>query len=969
MKPHRQQNAEQIRDRSKHKQAEARVKNLAIFPSENPYPVLCLSKDGTILYANAASASLLGEWGVKIGAVAPDYWHKLAGRTFKSNQTEKNIELEHRGRTLSFTAVPIAGAECVNLYGFDVTEHKKTEQEKGKLLHAIGERVKELNCLYAIAKTAAVPDVSLGELCQKTAEIIPPSWQYPEITCARILIHDQEYETANFKKTKWLQAADIIEYGNKAGTVEVYYLEEVPVLYEGPFLKEERDLIEGIAERLGNFIERKQTEERARKTKVLNAINEVFIETLRCETDEELGQTCLDVAERLTESKFGFMGDLNDKKLSDSFAISNPGWDACEIKEEQAKRVIFDMPLKGIDRGAMLEGCSRIVNGQETIENHPEHVKMPEGHPTMTSFLGVPFIRGGEVIGMIGLGNKEGGYTFEDQENIEALSIAIIEALRSKRSGVQLQRSLETNLITEQIASMGSWEWDLQSNKVILSENSLELFRIKPEMFDGELETLLLRVHPDDRKEFRKKTEEMISSKVPQDIEYRVLRPDGSERVFKSINKKYFDDQGNVRRIMGATQDITERKRTEERMRQAKELSDTLNELNSEIVSTLDFDEIVRRVLDQSTKALGMDLAALYILEDGYWKLSYGAGLEETALGTKNNMDEAPFSIHMEEADKFAVSDIKNKSIHCDLIGNERVKHVISSPLTVKDAAFGIMMYGSRDKNFEATDLQIDFASKLTISLSLAAETSRLYAKEHKIAAALQEAQLKMPEKLDGIDFGYIYRSATIEEAEVGGDFYDLFELDEDHIAITLGDISGKGLEAATLTSVVKTCLRGFSYQGFSPAGVLENTNSVISKTAPTRSFLTAFFGILEKSTGLLRYCSAGHWPGLIKRKTDIRKLNGENTALGVTDDAKYQGDETTIGRDDTLILYTDGIVEARKDSAFYSEERLIKVAKKLKQADSKKLARALFDDVASFSNHIFADDLAILIVSLASTK
>ncbi len=248
---------------------------LAKFPSENPHPVLRIARNGTMLFTNSAAQPLLDKRDV--GQAAPDYWKKLSADITKGGEIKKNIEIEYEGKILSFTAVPVPEGDYVNFYGLDITERKKAEEEREKLLHAVGERVKELNCLYTIAKIAAVPDISLEEICQKTAEIIPPSWQYPEITCARILVHDQEYKTTNFKKTKWLQTADIIEYGNKAGTVEVYYLEESPVLYEGPFLKEERDLIEGIAERLGGWIERQRTRQLG---EALNTINEAISSTL-----------------------------------------------------------------------------------------------------------------------------------------------------------------------------------------------------------------------------------------------------------------------------------------------------------------------------------------------------------------------------------------------------------------------------------------------------------------------------------------------------------------------------------------------------------------------------------------------------------------------------------------------------------------------------------------------------------------
>lgn len=99
--------------------------------------------------------------------------------------------------------------------------------------------------------------------------LIPPAWQYPDVTCGRIVFEGNEFKDGNFKTTKWKQSADIKVHGEKMGSVEVCYLEEKPQDYEGPFLKEERDLINALAERLGKTIEQKKAEEAIKKDEEL----------------------------------------------------------------------------------------------------------------------------------------------------------------------------------------------------------------------------------------------------------------------------------------------------------------------------------------------------------------------------------------------------------------------------------------------------------------------------------------------------------------------------------------------------------------------------------------------------------------------------------------------------------------------------------------------------------------------------
>ena len=125
----------------------------------------------------------------------------------------------------------------------------------------LAERAKELNCLYSLSDLAQKRDVSLPQVLQTTAELLPSAWQYPEAACARITFEGQVFTTDDFRETRWSQASDIVVRGRPSGTVEVRYLDEKPQCEEGPFLDAERRLINAVAERLGHIIERRQAEQ------------------------------------------------------------------------------------------------------------------------------------------------------------------------------------------------------------------------------------------------------------------------------------------------------------------------------------------------------------------------------------------------------------------------------------------------------------------------------------------------------------------------------------------------------------------------------------------------------------------------------------------------------------------------------------------------------------------------------------
>ncbi len=140
------------------------------------------------------------------------------------------------------------------------------ESDPPKIERALRERIKELNCLYGITRlTESGPD-SLDEFLQRVVNILPPSWQYPEITCARITFQGQVYKTAGFNVSKWRQAARIVVFGEPAGEVEVFYTQQQPALYEGPFLREERALLDAVAENIGAVAMRLSAEKRLQET-------------------------------------------------------------------------------------------------------------------------------------------------------------------------------------------------------------------------------------------------------------------------------------------------------------------------------------------------------------------------------------------------------------------------------------------------------------------------------------------------------------------------------------------------------------------------------------------------------------------------------------------------------------------------------------------------------------------------------
>jgi signal transduction histidine kinase len=123
-------------------------------------------------------------------------------------------------------------------------------------LAALRERVKELTCLYRLAQIASQPDVGLEELLPAVLELLPPAWQYPQVTAARIILDGRSYVTANFTKRAHIQSADLVVEGRPRGRIDIVYTEPRPAADEGPFLKDERSLLDAVANQLGLIVQR-----------------------------------------------------------------------------------------------------------------------------------------------------------------------------------------------------------------------------------------------------------------------------------------------------------------------------------------------------------------------------------------------------------------------------------------------------------------------------------------------------------------------------------------------------------------------------------------------------------------------------------------------------------------------------------------------------------------------------------------
>ena len=411
------------------------------------------------------------------------------------------------------------------------------------------------------------------------------------------------------------------------------------------------------------------------------------------------------------------------------------------------------------------------------------------------------------------------------------------------------------------------------------------------------------------------------------------------------------------------------RAQTQELRAQAEEarrhtaLADALNTIDGLIHSTHDFDEIMRRALEQGAEALRADAGTIEVREESSWVVRYQYGFSADDVGLRQTEEEAPSAtrawITMQPV---AVGDLAQvEPLNGGFVRSRGVRALLAAPLIVRRQVTGcLLFYGHRPRTFSETE--IDFVRKLGVTVSLATDNARLYQQEHDVAQVLRAALLKLPGQIAGLRYAHRYHAA-VEPAHVGGDFYDLFELDHGLVGVVIGDISGKGLEAAVLTSLVKNTLRAHAAEkGKTPADVVALTNTVLARETAAEVFATVFFAMLDRRDGRLVYCNAGHPAIAVARvEGEVAGLPATSPLIGAFTDFTYANAETYLACGDLLFLYTDGLTEARRDQEMFGEPRVFEMIGKLRLFAPGVVVGRVIDSAVAFAGGGLLDDLAVL--------
>ena len=238
------------------------------------------------------------------------------------------------------------------------------------------------------------------------------------------------------------------------------------------------------------------------------------------------------------------------------------------------------------------------------------------------------------------------------------------------------------------------------------------------------------------------------------------------------------------------------------------------------------------------------------------------------------------------------------------------------------------------------------------------------YQREHVIAETFQQALLMEPPAIPGIEVGVHYRAAT-DSARVGGDFYDLVSLGPGKLMVIVGDVCGKSLAAAAQSAVVRYMLRAYAAEG-SPGEALSRLNSAVITQTPNQPFVTLVVAYVDVARHMFEYAVAGHPRPIVLAGLGEFPMPGEgNVPVGIFRGVTYPTNRAVLPDDSCVVLYTDGITDARRDGVLFGEERLHEAVRANLPLDAQALADTLLETVKEYAGGVLADDCAVVAIKL----
>jgi len=595
----------------------------------------------------------------------------------------------------------------------EIADRMQIEKVLQQVAHERGERVKELNCLFGISDLAGRRDISLDEILQGTAELIPTAWQNPETSAARIVLEDREFKTEHFQETPLRLARDLVVSGQPAGVVEVCLLEEPPAQDGGPFLPEEQRLLDAIAERLGRIVERLRArdalQEREQRFRALYQGTPVSITVWQRSDDDFRLVDNNDAAKEMTQGR-----------IADLIGIT-----ASELHS---------------DRPDIVADIAQCFATQTSIQREMTYRFKTTGESKVLVVT----------------------HAFVPPDLVLSHSQDITERKRAEEGQRQSERTARA-LINAPPDSA----FLLDPQGLILDFNEVAAVRLGVSVEEVKGRNAFDLFEPRIRAARRAKLANAVTNKRP--VRWQDTRAD---YVFDNTFYPILDDQGEVTSVAAFAADITEQVRAEQVLQQRVEELAALSRISHTVATATELPAALQQVSENVTALFAARYAHVIWAEgeegENYIQVGYepGSGPISPApldlpLGELPVVDRV-----LREAMAQIIPDVRSLPLS-DLVRGfleqRNIRSVMLIPLVIRGAAVGLLSVASDQPGrlFGASDVRL--AETIATDLAAAIESARLF--EQAQAAAAAEERSRLARDLHDAVTQTIYSATLIVEA------------------------------------------------------------------------------------------------------------------------------------------------------------------------------------------------------------
>jgi len=409
-----------------------------------------------------------------------------------------------------------------------------------------------------------------------------------------------------------------------------------------------------------------------------------------------------------------------------------------------------------------------------------------------------------------------------------------------------------------------------------------------------------------------------------------------------------------------------------QRLRKAVDELSILNDLARVISSTMNLDNVIESVVKRSVRAIHGQQGMITLVDE-----QAPTEMKTLIRALDSTSDQQQFHLNQNILGWMLINkkpllsnDLKNDSRFSGVRAEGDFRSLLCVPLLVKNRLIGLLAVFNKSGGGEFTEDDKRLLSIIAAQSGQILENARLYEQEKSLIVMQEEVNLAskiqrelLPKQAPAIP-GYEISGKSIPAQMVGGDYFDFIPIDDQRLAVGLGDVSGKGLPASLLMANLQATLRGQTLFNTSAKDCIGKSNTLLHQSTSSEKFVTLFYGILNHHLHQLQYCNAGHDPPfLFSEGKDTARLRTGGIVLSIMDDYPYSEETVHLEPGDTLLIYSDGVPEAMNASKQqFGEERICEL---LRQHRTRPVAEQIDIIIAAVKEHAGAypqsDDITLI--------